>query len=276
MIFAFEGLLYFAVGQPMRPVASGTVSTVRTRVCVAVFQWNSRSSWEESIHRLSLRRVLNMSDKQHKISDDQIAVELMPAEVQRLTEIMRGVNPDWSLEAWLSEQANAMLELVQSDLNRERMVIEQRLHRLQAIQNRFIDDEEKDSDLDPNQRNIFDCFDLQVDSSLKGLGKRTAVSEDTKQTTPSVDEVMHPANNFIELLPDDESDDPLLAVVCQMLLIHVDSEMAKGLPCATLETIFKELNSSGISPEEIDEALDYSLMNGTLIEIDDDCFVPLQ
>jgi len=45
-----------------------------------------------------------MSDKQHKISGDRIAVELMPAEVQRLTEIMRGVNPDWSLEEWLSEQ----------------------------------------------------------------------------------------------------------------------------------------------------------------------------
>ena len=61
-----------------------------------------------------------------------------------------------------------------------------------------------------------------------------------------------------------------------MLLIHVESEIARGLPCATLETIFKDLNSNGISPEEIDEALDYSLMSGTLIEIDDDCFVPLQ
>ena len=276
MIFGFAGLLFLPVGHTMRPVTSGIVWSLGTEGCVAVFQWNPRYSVEESIHRLSLRRVLNMSDKKHKISEGQISVDLMPAEVQRLTEIMRGVNPDWKLEAWLSEQANAMLELVQADLHRERMVIEQRLHRLQAIQQRFHDDEGAESDSDPNQRNIFDCFDLQVDSSLKGLGERTAVSEDAKQTTPSVDDIMHPANNFIELLPDDESDDPLLAVVCQMLLIHVESELAKGLPCATLETIFKELNSSGISPEEIDEALDYSLMNGTLIEIDDDCFVPLQ
>lgn len=214
-----------------------------------------------------------MSDKQHKVSEDRIAVELMPEEVQRLTEIMRGVNPEWRLEEWLSEQASTMLELIQADLHRERMVIEQRLHRLQAIQGRFNDSE--DSDTDPNQRNIFDCFDLKVDSSLKGLGERTAVSEDTHQNPSTADEVMHPANNFIELLPGDESDDPLLAVVCQMLLIHVESEIAKGLPCATLEAIFKDLNSNGISPEEIDEALDYSLMNGTLIEIDDDCFVPL-
>ena len=43
-----------------------------------------------------------MSDKQHKVSEDRIAVELMPEEVQRLTEVMRGVNPEWRLEEWLS------------------------------------------------------------------------------------------------------------------------------------------------------------------------------
>ena len=187
---------------------------------------------------------------------------------------MMSVDPHWNLDAWLIEQANMALELAAVDLARERIAVEQRLHRLEQIARRMEPDQEAATD--PKQRNIFDCFDLQVDSSLKGLGERTAVSEDTNHLPSAVDEVMHPANNFIELLPGDESDDPLLAVVCQMLLIHVESEIARGLPCATLETIFKDLNSNGISPEEIDEALDYSLMNGTLIEIDDDCFVPLQ
>ncbi len=165
-----------------------------------------------------------------------------------------------------------MLELIRGDLGREQMLIEQRLHRLHAIQGRL---EKEKIGFDPQQRNIFDCFDLEVDSSLKGLGQRTANSQDSIQTPSIQEESLHPVNTFIELLPDDESDDPLLAVVCQKLLIHVESELGKGLPCATLETIFKELSSSGISPEEIDEALDYSLMNGTLLEIDDDCFVPL-
>ena len=214
-----------------------------------------------------------MSDKQHKVSEEQIAVEHMPEEVQRLVEVMSGVNPEWSLEKWLADQADMAIELITIDLTRERMAIEQRLHRLEAIGRRLnvLDNQ----DTDPFQRNIFDCFDLEVDPSLNGLGKRTADSEDSIDLSTKAEVIMHPANNFIELLPDEESDDPLLAVVCQMLLIHVETEMSLGQPCATLETIFKHLNTSGISPEEIDEALDHLLMNGTLVEIDDDCFVPM-
>ncbi|MBP04156.1 MAG: hypothetical protein CMA72_05155 [Euryarchaeota archaeon] len=211
-----------------------------------------------------------MSDKRHKVSDGQISLDMLPYEVQQLVEVMSGLNPEWTLEHWMSEQASNMLELIRGDLGREHMLIEQRLHRLQAIQGRL---EDEKIGFDPQQRNIFDCFDLEVDPSLKGLGQRTASSQDAHSTID--EESPHPVNTFIELLPDDQSDDPLLAVVCQKLLIHVESELGKGLPCATLESIFKELSSSGISPEEIDEALDYSLMNGTLLEIDDDCFVPL-
>ena len=214
-----------------------------------------------------------MSDKHHKVSEGDIAVDQMPEMVQRLVEVMRGVNPTWGLEKWLTEQAALALELISIDLSREKVIIEQRLHRLEAIGRRL--DVLDDQDNDPFQRNIFDCFDLEVDPSLNGLGKRTANSEDSIELTRNAEIVMHPANNFLELLPDEESDDPLLAVVCQMLLIHVETELSQGQQCATLETIFKHLNSSGISPEEIDEALDHLLMNGTLIEIDDDCFVPM-
>ena len=212
-----------------------------------------------------------MSDKQNKVSEEPIAVDQLPEEVQRLFEVMSGINPEWQLEKWLSEQALMSLELISADLTREKRVIEQRLHRLQALGRRL----EVTTPLegDPFQRNIFDCFDLQRDSSMNGLGKRTAQSEDGIDSENNIEAALHPASNFIDLLPDEESDDPLLALVCQMLLIHVETEMSKGQPCATLETIFKHLNSSGISHEEIDEALDHLLMNGTLIEIDDDCFV---
>tara|TARA_B100000459_G_scaffold141224_1_gene100847 strand:- start:1030 stop:1677 length:648 start_codon:yes stop_codon:yes gene_type:complete len=212
-----------------------------------------------------------MSDKQNRVSEGSVAVDQMPEEVQRLYGVMSGINPDWQLENWLSEQALLSLELISADLNREKRVIEQRLHRLQALGRRL--EVSTPQDTDPFQRNIFDCFDLQRDSSMNGLGKRTALSEDVIDSENKIEAALHPANNFIELLPDEESDDPLLAVVCQMLLIHVESEMSKGQPCATLETIFKHLNSIGISHEEIDEALDHLLMNGTIVEIDDDCFV---
>jgi len=214
-----------------------------------------------------------MSDKHHKVSEGQIAVDQMPEEVQRLVEVMRGVNPGWDLEKWLADQANMALELITIDLSREKVSIQQRLHRLEAIGRRL--DVLDTQDADPFQRNIFDCFNLEVDPSLNGLGKRTAVSEDHIELSKTSEVALHPANNFLELLPDGESDDPLLAVVCQMLLIHVETELSQGQHCATLETIFKHLNSSGISPEEIDEALDHLLMNGTLIETDDDCFVPM-
>ena len=252
-------------------MTNGRTHALGLRGSHPVFQWNSRLLADESIDRLSLGRACIMSDKQHKVSGEQVDVKLMPDEVQRLVEIMHGVNPDWNLEDWLSEQASSMLELIHADLHRERLVIEQRLHRLQAIQGRF--EKEATHDIHPNQRNIFDCFELEIDSSLKGLGQRTAASEDLSQTSSQHEETMHPAQNVLEFLPGDENDDPLLAVVCQMLLIHVETEIGKGSPCATLESIFKDLHSKGISPEEIDEALDHSLMNGSLLEIDDDCFV---
>tara|TARA_B100001769_G_C21852433_1_gene461996 strand:- start:6 stop:653 length:648 start_codon:yes stop_codon:yes gene_type:complete len=213
-----------------------------------------------------------MRDKQNKVSEGSIAIDQLPEEVQRLFEVMSGINPEWQLGKWLSEQALMSLELISADLSREKRVIEQRLHRLQALGRRL-----EVSNLqqgDPFQRNIFDCFDLQIDPNMNGLGKRAAQSEDGIELENNPEATLHPANNFIELLPDEESDDPLLAVVCQMLLIHIETEMSKGQPCATLETIFKHLNMSGISHEEIDEALDHLLMNGTIIEIDDDCFIP--
>ena len=212
-----------------------------------------------------------MSDKQNKVSEGPIAVDQLPEEVQRMSEVMSGINPEWQHEKWLSEQALMTLELISADLNRDKRVIEQRLHRLQALGHRL--EVKTAQEGDPFQRNIFDCFDLQRDPNMNGLGKRTAQSEDRIETEHNIEAALHPASIFIELLPDEESDDPLLALVCQMLLIHVETEMSKGQPCATLETIFKHLDSSGISHEEIDEALDHLLMNGTLKEIDDDCLV---
>ncbi len=57
------------------------------------------------------------------------------------------------------------LELIAIDLSREKVVIEQRLHRLEAIGRRLeiLDNQ----DTDPFQRNIFDCFDLERGPELE-------------------------------------------------------------------------------------------------------------
>ena len=59
------------------------------------------------------------------------------------------------------------------------------------------------------------------------------------------------------------------------MLIVVDGEIASGKDFATLEVIVTELDKSGISFEEIDEAIEHLLMSGAIIEVEDDCFITI-
>ena len=233
---------------------------------------NDGSVNQERFHRPSRRRVKNMSDKQNKVSEGHVRLESLPLEVQRLAEAMQSIDPKWSVEAWLIEQANMSMDLVKVDVARERLAVEQRLHRLEMIARRL----EPDSQLgiDPLQKNIFDCFNLDIDEAIKGLGARAAQPQTPTKQEHDIDDARHPAATFLDLLPDDEGDDPLLAVACQMLLVVVETQIAKGDPFATLDVMFKGMNEHGITPEEIDEAIDHLLTIGSLIEVDDDCFVP--
>lgn len=211
-----------------------------------------------------------MSDKQNEVSEGHVRVESMPSEVQRLAEVMQSVDPNWTLAEWLVEQARLSLNLVSADLKRERLAVEQRLHRLESIARRL--EPPNDQTADPLQKNLFDCFNLEIDAAMKGLGSRAAQPEKPLQDDHAED-LLHPAASFLNLLPDDEGDDPLLAVACQMLLVVVEHEMGKGEPCATLDRMFKGMNEHGVAPDEIDEAIDHLLAIGALIEIDDDCFI---
>ena len=65
----------------------------------------------------------------------------------------------------------------------------------------------------------------------------------------------------------------MLAVACQLVVMIVDGEIEKGEPVATLEAIFERMLQHGVEEEEIDEAIDYLLTTGGLIEVDDDCFI---
>ena len=115
---------------------------------------------------------------------------------------------------------------------------------------------------------MFDCFSIEYDKSIVGLGSR-AVSNDENYTES------HPVSAFLDLLPNDQGDDPLLAVACQNLLIIIDGEISNGKDFATLELIVTELDKSGISFEEIDEAIEHLLMTGAIIEVEDDCFITI-
>ena len=199
--------------------------------------------------------------------EDRLHIGSMPEEIQTLCEVMTGLDPSWTLEAWLIQQSKISLELVSADLAHEKVKFEQRLKRLEDLSRRIKNDNQKIKDI--NQKNLFDCFDLEYDKSMLGLGSRAVENENTE----NIDS--HPANTFLELLPDSQGDDPLLAVACQLLLMTIEKEIAKGEPVATLESIVLEMDARGVSFEEIDEAIEYLLMNGSIIEVDDDCFISI-
>ena len=198
--------------------------------------------------------------------DNRLRSDSLPIEVQKLCEVMAGIDPNWNLDEWLRNQANASLELISSELEVELKPAEQRLKRITDIKNRITNSDSETEQ--PGQMNLFDCFSIEYDKSIVGLGSR-AVSNDENYTES------HPVSAFLDLLPNDQGDDPLLAVACQNLLIIIDGEISNGKDFATLELIVTELDKSGISFEEIDEAIEHLLMTGAIIEVEDDCFITI-
>ncbi|HII20823.1 MAG TPA: hypothetical protein HA312_06345 [Candidatus Poseidonia sp.] len=197
----------------------------------------------------------------------------MPAEVRQLADAMLGVNPQWNVHDWLVEQANLSMDLLALDLLREKVMIDQRLQRLDDLGRRLESDEKSEPlDEDPNQRNLFDCFDLNEEHALRGLGERAT---EPVNSTPLNGEEHHPSNIFLDLLPNANTDDPLLAIACQSVIISIELEVAKGEPLATLQAIFAHTRASNIDDSETDEALDHLLTTGMVIEVDDDCFILL-
>jgi hypothetical protein len=194
-----------------------------------------------------------------------IDVTALPEPVRRMAEVMYGLDPEWSINTWLSQQAEQTLALLRHDLKRERLLLEQRKFRLDDLSSRIEPDQIAK---DEHQMSIFDCFGLDQDRIFTGLSQR--------KEGPRVEEgEAHGAEAFIELLPDDQGDDPLLAVACQLVVMIIDGEIEKGEPVATLNVIFQRMKSHGVSEDEIDEAIDHLLSTGGIIEVDDDCFLSM-
>ena len=209
---------------------------------------------------------IGCQDYNRVMRDNRLRSDSLPIEVQKLCEVMAGIDPNWNLDEWLRNQANASLELISSELEVELKTAEQRLKRITDIKNRITNSDSETEQ--PGQMNLFDSFSIEYDKSIVGLGSR-AVSNDENYTES------HPVSAFLDLLPNDQGDDPLLAVACQNLLIIIDGEISNGKDFATLELIVTELDKSGISFEEIDEAIEHLLMTGAIIEVEDDCFITI-
>ncbi|MGY8746302.1 MAG: hypothetical protein ACKVG2_07105 [Candidatus Poseidoniales archaeon] len=197
----------------------------------------------------------------HDRFEGKLEIDQLPLAVKRLSDIMLGIDASFDIEDWLIKKANDDMVLIELDIERERIQVEQRLHRLEALAKRMAPEDMRE--IPKGQTNLFDCFDIPL--PLQYLANR--VEE-------IVDEDPHPAGTFINLLPDSQCDDPLLAVTAQMMLIIAQEKVGNGASWAELDELFAPLLSNGIIPEECDEALDHLLMTGQIHEVDDDCFVP--
>jgi hypothetical protein len=194
-------------------------------------------------------------------SEEKLQIDQLPLAVKRLAEIMLGVDANFNIEDWLIKKANEDMALIKLDIERERTQVEQRLHRLESLAKRMAPEDMRE--IPQGQTNLFDCFDIPL--PLRHLANRI---EEIVYEEP------HPADTFINLLPDNQCDDPLLAVTAQMMLIIAQEKVGNGASWVELNELFAPLLGNGIVPEECDEALDHLLMSGQIHEIEDDCFVP--
>ena len=78
-----------------------------------------------------------MADDSKDWGESKLRVEEMPISVQKLVDAMLSIDPHFSIESWLEEKAIEDLNLIKSDINREKIQLEQRLYRLQNIVNKL-------------------------------------------------------------------------------------------------------------------------------------------
>jgi hypothetical protein len=188
--------------------------------------------------------------------EPRIDVRTLPDSVARLWETMLRLDPQWNLSKWLDERATEELELVEVHLGRERLRLEQRLHRIETLVRKLKRKREAaqgTSWTDPHQRNLFDVYEpaSQVES-MRG--------QQTEEVVPLVD--------FGAL---GTEDDPLLTIVSEHIMSIIEKAGA-----AKTEIHFDEISNAleplGIRVDEIDEALAWLLQRRMVIELGQDVF----
>ena len=187
----------------------------------------------------------------------RIDIRALPDSVARLWETMLRLDPSWDLADWLDERANEELVLVEGHLGRERLRLEQRLHRLETLVKRLKRQREvveRTTWTDPNQRNLFDVFEkgevvekVEVDEGLEGL----------------------PAVDFGSL---EAGDDPLLAIVAEHVISIIEKASDENPEPVHFDLLLEELTPLGIRADEVDEAVAWLLQRSVIVELGEDAF----
>jgi len=185
----------------------------------------------------------------------RIDVRSLPDSVARLWETMLRLDPSWDLSEWLDKCATDELELVEGHLGRERLRLEQRLHRVATLVKRLRRQREvaeRSTWTDPNQRNLFDVYEKDVPD---------ATSDHDDEGMAAVD--------YGSL---DIDDDPLLAIVAEHVLSIIEETLGGGSNQVHFDSLVNKLDSVGIRADEVDEAVAWLLQRRVIIELDQDCF----
>jgi len=188
----------------------------------------------------------------------RIDVKTLPDSVVRLWETMLRLDPNWKIDKWLEERADEEMELVEAHLGRERMRLQQRLHRIETLVKRLKRQREVADQalmIDPHQRNLFDVFE-ETPKAIEG-----------KMSGPV--ELDEPAVSMGILNGDD---DPILAIVAEHILGTIEVAKIEGVLALHFEEINEVLAPMGIVLDEVDEAIAYLLQNNAIIEIEQDFF----
>ena len=186
----------------------------------------------------------------------RIDVRTLPESVARLWETMLRLDPSWDLSSWLDEKALEELELVESHLGRERLRLEQRLHRIETLVKRLKRQREVVGTGidDPHQKNLFDIYEISSKSKQKD-------SETSEKGEPAVD--------FGSL---DVGDDPLLAIVAEHVLGLLELRSLEGPAPVHFDSLMGDLIPLGIRVDDLDEAIAWLLQSDLIIEIEEDSF----
>ena len=172
----------------------------------------------------------------------RIDVRTLPESVAALWETMLRLDPSWDLAKWLDERAKDELGLVESHLGREKLRVEQRLHRIETLVKRLKRQREVQGTKmsDPHQKNLFDVF-----GSGSGVTKTDELEVEFEGEQAAVD--------FGSM---DVGDDPLLAIVSEHVLGILEVARLAGLvPC----TIGAEmLESDGDGALSLEGAREYA------------------
>ena len=186
----------------------------------------------------------------------RIDVRSLPDSVARLWETMLRLDPSWDLSEWLDECATDELELVEGHLGRERLRLEQRLHRIETLVKRLRRQREvveRSTWTDPNQRNLFDVYEKE--------GSESVSEEEVDEGEAAVD--------FGSL---DAGDDPLLAIVSEHVLSVIEAALEGGTDRVPFDRLVDQLDAVGIRADEIDEAVAWLLQRRVISELEQDCF----